>query len=153
MDKLYQNTNIIFLIFVKECFNLKFRFTKNIELYRKKLITSITIVERDNDEYRSQIKFYIKISKLKLLHRENGPAEITFINGVIDEVYWNKYGKMHRDNGPAKIWFHKDKLWLLEWHNNGKLHRIEKPAWVRFDKDIIVDRHWFLYGKQHFLLK
>ncbi len=149
MNKLHKNINIVFLISVRECFNLKLRFVKNTELYRKKIIKAITIVDRHKGEYRSQIKFYIKTSKLKLLHRENGPAKLVFIDGKIDEVYWYKYGKIHRDgkvSGPARIWFIDGILYSLTWFNNNKLHRFNKPAWIGFDINTIK-LEWYLYGK------
>ncbi len=151
MDKLHKKTNLIFLIFARECFNLKIRFAKNIKLYRKKLVEALTIVERINEENTSEIRCYIKTSKIKLEHRKNSPAIIHFMNGKTDVVYWYKYGKLHRNDGPAEIWFANGKLWLLEWYSNGKLHRIGKPARLEFYcyfTQIKTVKSWYLNDKQ-----
>ncbi len=148
MDKLYKNTNTLFLIFARECFNLKLRFAKNIDLYRDKLIMAITVVERCKHGIISEIRCYIKTSKINILHRKNVPAEIIIRNDKIDAVYWYKYGKLHRDDGgPAKIWFDAYVRWLFDWYNDGKLHRIGKPARLQFDNGNIIARQWFENGK------
>lgn len=51
------------------------------------------------------VSYYKKIGRLQFVHRQNGPAHITYYkNGAIKCIEWQYYGKFYRKgNKPAKI--------------------------------------------------
>jgi hypothetical protein len=88
-------------------------------------------------------KFYYKDKKMKILHREDGPA-IEFAHG---SKFWYRDGKIHREDGPAiersdgsKDWYRDGKhhreggpaieysSGYKEWCRDGELHREDGPA-------------------------
>lgn len=93
------------------------------------------------------------------IHRDEGPAYITYdYDGILSESYFNN-GKLHRDNGPAFIMYNNtikngklsDKFVQEErWYEHDKLHREDGPAMTMFsnDGDILYER-WCQNNKRH----
>lgn len=50
--------------------------------------------------------FYYKDKKMTILHREDGPALVTELDGRTEA--WYKDGKLHREDGPAVIYGNGD---------------------------------------------
>jgi hypothetical protein len=82
-------------------------------------------------------KFYYKDKKMKILHREDGPA-IEFAHGT---KYWYRDGKLHREDGPAIEYPDGYK----EWYRDGKLHREDGPA-IEYSSGY---KEWCRDGKRH----
>lgn len=82
------------------------------------------------------------------LHREDGPAWISYQNGKIIEKGWWFKGKSHRENGPAIIKYRDGVITGEQWYFNGGRHRGNGPAWIAYEDGKIVERQWWLNGKQ-----
>ena len=81
-------------------------------------------------------KFYFADRKMKILHRENGPA-VDYAGGCKE---WHLDGKLHREDGPAVVGAHGYK----EWYLNGERHREDGPAFECADGY----RAWYLNGEK-----
>lgn len=71
-------------------------------------------------EKNKKATFYYKDPKMKILHREEGPAA-EWTNG---DKMWFQNGQYHRLDGPAAEYVNDDK----HWYQNGKRHRLDGPA-------------------------
>jgi len=152
MNALFKKPNLLYLIFVRQCYNLKFWLRP---LHRNKLLKAITICKINSHETIWYINPYDKL----IIHWEDGPAYI----GVNGTQYWFINGNRHREDGPAVIrangaqeWFINDK-WhrdngpavilangTQEWWINDKRHREDGPAIIRADGT----QKWYKNGKQ-----
>ena len=80
---------------------------------------------------------YYTIRYSRILHKEDGPAQIFPSGGRV----WYRYGKKHRLDGPALEYCNGYKEWWI----NGLLHRVDGPA--IFQEDVIEE--WYINGKPH----
>jgi antitoxin component YwqK of YwqJK toxin-antitoxin module len=87
------------------------------------------------------------------LHREEGPADIYYINNKTHLSVWYKNGKLHRDGDlPAYIkYFTTGNVYIKQWFQNDKSHRDEdKPAIISYDKEgNIMSEEWYQNDKLH----
>jgi len=151
MNALFKKPNLLYLIFVRKCYNLKFWLRS---LHRNKLLKAITICVIKPNKTKWYIKPYDKLIK----HREYGPA-IIWDDG--SQEWWIN-GKSHREDGPAVIWAHGSQSWWIndnlhredgpasiwadgtqQWWINGKLHREDGPAWIGTNGS-----YWYINGKE-----
>jgi len=130
MNALIKKPNLLYLIFVRKCYNLKFWLRS---LHRNKLLKAITICVIKPNKTKWYIKPYDKLIK----HREDGPA-IIWPSGTQS---WYKNGKLHRENGPAEIWSNGTQYWYI----NDKLHREDGPAVIYADGT----QCWYMNNKKH----
>lgn len=150
MDILIKKPNLLYLIFVRKCYNLKFWLRP---LHRNKLIKAITVcIVKPN-----VTKWYIKPYDKLIRHREDGPARI-WSN---DNQIWCINGKIHREYGPAVIRPDGTQKWYINgelhredgpgiirpsgsqyWYKNDKLHREDGPAIIMPDGK----QYWYKYG-------
>lgn len=138
MRPLLYKPNLLYLIFVRQCYKLIYWLRP---LHRNKLIKAITIYKVAPERTDWYIKPYDHLIK----HRDDGPAEI-YSNGAL---YWYKNGKMHREDGPAIIRLDGMQEWYINgkrhcdngpalitsngvqcWYKNGKIHREDGPAYI-----------------------
>lgn len=77
---------------------------------------------------------YYKDSKLKIIHREDGPA-VEWQDGSME---WYINGFIHREDGPAI-----ETSQAKAWYKNGKLHREGGPAVEYTDGE----KYYFLNDK------
>lgn len=130
MDVLIKKPNLLYMIFVRQCYTLKLWLRP---LHRNKLIKAISICKIKSTITKWYIKPYNKLIK----HREDGPAVISK-NGGFQEWYIN--GQDHREDGPAIIYSSGTKIWCI----NGILHREDGPAIIRYSGE-----SWYKYGNLH----
>jgi len=107
MERILHRPDVLYLIFVRQCYNLKFWLRP---LHRNKLLKAITVCQYNLYETSWYIKPYNKL----ILHRENGPA-ILENNG---SEKWFLNGQLHRDYGPAVIYADGSKFY---WFKNCQL--------------------------------
>jgi len=165
MNALFKKPNLLYLIFVRNCYNLKYWLRP---WHRNKLLKAITIKMIKPHEEVWYVKSYNKLIK----HREDGPAviypdgsHVWYKDGKIhregfsctmgfsctktpqgcpaietnDTQQWYKHGKFHREDGPAIIWPDRQ-----EWYINDELHREDGPAVIWADGY----QEWWINGKQ-----
>jgi len=130
MNALFKKPNLLYLIFIRKCYKLKFWLRP---LHRNKLLKAITICKINA---YGTIWFINPYNKL-IIHREDGPA-ILWGDGT---QKWYIKGKLHRDDGPAFIEPDGTKQWWI----NDKLHRNDGPAIIRTDGT----QKWYIKGKLH----
>jgi len=130
MNALFKKPNLLYLIFVRQCYNLKFWLRP---LHRNKLLKAITICKINSYGTIWYINPYDKL----IIHREDGPALIK-ADGT---QYWYKNGNRHREDGPAIIRADGSQRWYI----NGNLHREDGPVCIWADGE----QHWFINGKRH----
>jgi hypothetical protein len=68
---------------------------------------------------------YYTIRYSRVLHKEDGPAQIFPSGGRV----WYRYGKKHRLDGPALEYCNGYKEWWI----NGLLHRVDGPAIIDYE--------------------
>jgi len=130
MNALFKKPNLLYLIFIRKCYNLKFWLRP---LHRNKLLKAITICKINPYGTIWYINPYDKLIK----HRDDGPACI-YANGSQE---WYINGKRHREDGPAIIWPDGEQQWLI----NGKFHREDGPASIYADGS----QYWYKNDKMH----
>jgi len=166
MNKLKQD--LLFLIAVRECYNLKIFLTPN--KFRRKFLRALTVHKKDKNGEHWYIRSNVLRDVYNVLeckhwkmygtyHREDGPACIYTNGGHV----WYKDGELHREDGPAftntdglECWFINGKLHredgparifadgYREWSKNGKLHRDDGPAIIYSHGE----EKWFINGQQ-----
>jgi len=129
MNALFKKPNLLYLIFVRQCYNLKFWLRP---LHRNKLLKAIIICKINPHETIWYINPYDKL----IIHREDGPA----YSEADGTQYWWINGKLHRDDGPAIIWADG----IQSWYINDKLHRDDGPAVITADGS----QEWWINDKQ-----
>jgi len=153
MNALFKKPNLLYLIFVRQCYNLKFWLRP---LHRNKLLKAITICKINSHDTIWYISPYDKL----IIHMDDGPA-IIWADG---SQYWYINGKQHRVDGPAIIWADGSQEWYIngkqhrengpakiladgtqKWYINDKLHRDDGPALIEADGT----QCWFKNGKRH----
>jgi len=65
-----------------------------------------------------------------ILHRDNGPSQYE-TNGIYTKSRWYKYGKLHREDGPSIENINENNVEQI-WYLNGKIHRIDEPSWIQY---------------------
>jgi len=152
MNALFKKPNLLYLIFIRKCYNLKFWLRP---LHRNKLLKAITIRKINPYGTLCYINPYDKLIK----HRDDGPAWIGatgtqewYIKGKFHRddgpaiIYadgtqqWYKNGKMHREDGPASIWADGAQFWCI----NDKMHREDGPAYIEANGE----QEWYINGKK-----
>ena len=126
MERILHRPDVLYLIFVRQCYKLKFWLRP---LHRNKLLKAITICVNSSEK-----KWYIKPYNKLILHREDGPA-------VINHKYqsWHILGLFHKDDSPAIIYTNGDHKWM----KNSKYHREDGPAVINPDGTQL----WFKNGE------
>ncbi len=81
------------------------------------------------------------------LHRDDGPAEISYFDDQLDEEYWYRHGKLHRKDGPAEIWYECGQIIKEYWCRDDKLHREDGPAEIYYENGQIDEEYWRRDGK------
>ncbi len=138
MQSLSRKPNLLFLTFVRRCWNLTNVKSLTSKIHKNNLIKALTVVSID--------KYGAKQWTVNgMLHRKNGPAEIIYENGKHIVYRWYKFGKYHRKNGPASIYRDGSQYW----HKNGKYHRDDGPAYIEYNNGVIVEQLWYKYGKPY----
>ena len=100
---------------------------------------STNIKDYFGNNYR--IKHWVKNGKI---HRLNGPAKISYDDGLKRFERWYENGKLHRLNGPAEIWYYETGLIEAEvWYENGKLHRLNGPAYIEYQDTGLIETEWW----------
>lgn len=93
------------------------------------------------------------------------PTRITkHANGTLGTKQWLKDGKLHREDGPAVITYsdcYDDEIRGMQWYQNGKLHREDGPAslyiQVDYERRVGIDntlhcdseQDWYIDSKLH----
>jgi hypothetical protein len=69
------------------------------------------------------------------LHREDGPAKISFYpDGSLNAEHYSIKGKMHRNGAPAQIFYNRNgSAAVCSFWNYDKRHRIDGPAYFAYD--------------------
>jgi len=81
-------------------------------------------------------KHWSWLNNQDLLHRVDGPAWISGVNGHQE---WYLHGKRHRVDGPAII----DATGLQEWYLHGQGHRVDGPAHIGASGSLV----WYVQGR------
>lgn len=87
MNKIIHKQNLLYLLFVRGCYNLRFWMRS---MYLEKLLKAITIQEND----MTMTKWYIKPYDKLILHKIGAPACVLTSHNKIYK-YWYIYGKYH----------------------------------------------------------
>jgi len=130
MNALFKKSNLLYLIFIRKCYNLKFWLRP---LHRNKLLKAITMCKINPHGTIWYINPYDKL----IIHMEDGPAYI----GANGTQQWWINDKLYRKDGPASIWADGTQTWWI----NGNRHRDDGPAWIGVDGT----QHWFINGNRH----
>jgi hypothetical protein len=81
-----------------------------------------------------------------IVHRQDGPAVISYDKYGIAFMIWVKHGKKHNIGKPAFIQFYYEngkKRHIEIWYENGKLHRLDGPA--RIDRNFVINQDMLRY--------
>jgi len=73
------------------------------------------------------------INGKEVLHRENGPAKVLYMNNnlIFEQYYIN--GLWHREDGPAYIEYYSNKIIKYEgYYIRNKIHRENGPAYINY---------------------
>lgn len=59
-----------------------------------------------------------------VIHRENGPSVIQYMNGIVSSIQYHHDGLLHREDGPAFEIYHDTRKLMSNWYRHGELiHR------------------------------
>lgn len=103
------------------------------------------------DEERSLVKSIRFINARRALHRDHGPALMTwFKDGTVDTMAFFKDGKEHNPQGAALKRFFKDgKPWTVEFFLEGEFHNENGPALREFNEEGKETwREFWIHGKR-----
>ena|SRR3989338_1540728 len=84
------------------------------------------------------------------IHRQDGPAIITYNRNYIVTADWLKHGVVHNIKNPARICYYYGHggLETEEWYENGNMHRLDGPAQMWYDYNGIIHAEtWCKDGK------
>lgn len=98
-----------------------------------------------SDGFYSEKTFKIEYNGELVLHRDNGPARIKYLNGSINEVCYYSYGRRHRIGGPAVLKYWLGSCRVSEYYFDGFLHRLDGPACIIGNK-----QHYWIYGMPYY---
>jgi len=130
MNALFKKPNLLYLIFIRKCYKLKFWLRP---LHRNKLLKAITICKINPYGTLCYINPYDKL----IIHREDGPAIIRADGSQL----WYINGNRHREDDPAVIYADGTQVWLI----NGKFHREDGPAYI----DAYGTQCWYINDNLH----
>jgi hypothetical protein len=90
------------------------------------------IVKWEGKENKGDVSYYQE----GLLHRDDGPAEIT-VSGIGKVEIWNNHGRIHRADGPAIVHDNGEKEFFLYNDNYPDEDEYWEVAWKLFQDDPI----------------
>ena len=115
------------------------------ESYLNGIIRSVAWTDENGDLHRDDDSpAYIKYD-----YCDNENKEHCFFARTLQ---WFKHGRLHRDNGPADISYfdHKQTIFQESWYRNGHSHRIGGPSYCQYDDDgTLLFEYWKQNGEAH----
>ena len=91
-----------------------------------------------------------KIKRRVFNDDEDGCSTITFIffeDGTLSRMFWINNGRLHREDGPASLSYLNNILIKEEWYICGKLHRLGGPAKTAYHTDGRKLKEWYCIFK------
>lgn len=95
---------------------------------------------------------YINSNDEWVVHRDDGPAEITYYDkDVIHIEKWFQHNNLHREDGPSITYYFEDgTLDDIKWYKNGLKHREDGPQFIEYYEDGgIKYEDWYVDNKRH----